>query len=374
MKKWITLFLALLIVSSLSLTALAAENPLSLSDAAGQEGDIVYLAVSLNEPVLGNTIGISYAYDETLLSAQPDYSSWSIKGLMKDFDANNAGVWASSNTQELSGTICVLAFQLKQSLPSGTTVSCTMIVKNDATVSGTFTAEATISTNCDHQYSDWTDNGAIGHNRACSLCRASQTQSHTWDNGELSDNPENPFSQLKTFTCSVCSGTKTVEVFIQNEEEHFTEPTFPQQTLPTVPTTNPTDPPRPATPSYKDQNKQPTTATKPSGNSTTVNRNPENTAPTYRDYNDPSTPTNNNTDANFHVHSDGTVHYGTHDDSNSTSTVPTELEALEETHDHSHETQPLVSKESRQSNMILSLVVVGLMFTAGALYLKKKRK
>ena len=375
MKKWIALFLALLLVSSLSLTALAAEDTLSLSDASGQEGDIVYLAVSLNEPIRGNTIGITYSYDAALLQAQPDYCSWSIAGLMKDFDSNNAGVWASGNTQDLSGTICVLAFQLKAPLTEGTAVSCTMIIKDSSTTMGTFTAQATVSTTCDHQYSNWSDNGAIGHHRVCTLCNAPQTQSHTWDEGVLSDNPDNPFSQLKTYTCSVCAGTKSVEVFVQKEEEQFTQPTFPQQTTPTTHPTDPTyatDPLRPTTPSNnKDQNK-PTTATKPVSGSTGSQQ--QATQPTYRDYNQPTETTQGQQE--YHVHADGSIHYGDHEDTASvTVTAPATTGSSDtDSHNHTHETQAQISKQARQSNMILSVVVVCLMFAAGALYLRKKKK
>ena len=345
MKKWIAILLALLLVGNLGISALAAEDTLSLSDAVGQEGETVYLALSLNETVQGNTMGIRYSYDASLLEALPESCSWSIKGLMKDFDYNGAGVWASGNTQGLSGNICVLAFKIKAPLASGTEVTCTLTIKDGAADMGTYTAQATVTTACSHTYGEWSDGGTIGHSRACTLCGASQTQSHSWDNGVVTDNPANPATQLKTFTCTACGGTKTTEIQ-KEQEDPLPQYTMPETTAPPIP-------------EYSEPYR------------------PESTRPTLSDHDEQSQPGNNNRDdwdrvqpsGDYHVHADGSIHYGDHE----AATIPV-TDAAEEVHDHTHETQSTVTDQTRYTNAALSVVIVCLMFAAGSWYLKKKKR
>ena len=359
MRKWIALVAAMLLLCSFTCSAMAAENTLTLTDVQGQTGETVYMAVVLNESVTGNTVGITYTYDAESLQPMADASSWNIKGVLKDFDGANSGVWASSSSQSLSGTVCVLAFQIRKAVAEGSAVTCTLTVKDGATLVGTYTAEATVSTVCSHSYSDWQNQDALGHTRSCSLCGGSQTQSHNWDNGVVTENPNNPSTQLKTFTCSDCAATKATE--IQKEQDNSIPiATAPQGTQPTEPVQSATRPTTPdkghqsILPTTPDPNHQQLQSTEPNSGSNPQNGQSSGNAVTNSDDSLQSS-------QDFHVHEDGTVHYGDH----------VEDTLLTEEDLHNHETQ--ATSRQRNMNMLLSAVIVGLMFGAGTWYLKKKK-
>lgn len=262
MKK-ITVFLTLLaIIAGMALTAFAAEPKLQISDASAKPGDTVYLTVSLTEAVTGDTMGITYTYDRTVLEVVSSACTWEQKGVLQDFGSyDDSGVWTSGKSQEISGDICVLTFRVKSDVNfTGTDVACTLLVKNGSEKVGEFTATARISATCEHVYGDWQDAGEVGHSRGCELCGGTQTASHDWDEGTRTPDPENSGLDILTRTCGVCGAVRTSQVPGEQEGQI---PTVPEGTDPPV-----TEPPKnymtePTVPQNRPQNGQTQRPTEP---------------------------------------------------------------------------------------------------------------
>ena len=156
MKKMICIVMVCILLSSLPLTVYAA-NTLSVAHINGNPGELVYLSVELNDAVEGDTVGIQYSYDKTLLDARPKHSRWEVTGSIRDFSkAKPQGAWSNSAPVKLQGTLCVLAFRIKENAVFlNTEVTCTVTIKNAGQEVATYTADGMISTECTHRFGSW---------------------------------------------------------------------------------------------------------------------------------------------------------------------------------------------------------------------------
>lgn len=235
MRKIVMTAAAILLILTMAVNGYAAEEKMTLSDAEGIPGATVYLTMTLQESVKGDALAVSYTYDPELLEPLIDSHAWSKTGMLQDFDYKHVGVWADSSVSDFNGPVCVLAFRIRDGKTfQSTKVGCTLMVKNGASDAGTYTAEATVSMACSHVFGNWIHADAFNHTRACETCGQKQTQSHIWDEGVLTDNPENERTEIKTYTCTECGGTRQVEVSSELEEQ---VPTVPgeQEPIPTIP-------------------------------------------------------------------------------------------------------------------------------------------
>lgn len=248
MKKWILLTTTVMLVWALALTGYAAPSQLTMPDAEAQTGQVVFLPVTLDAQITGDTMGITYSFDSKLLEAIPDSCKWEKNGPLSGFNNKNGGAWAAEAPISLQGTVCTLAFRVRSDADfTDTQVSCTLMVMRNNEVVGQYQASAKVGLSCSHKYGVWKDGGAVSHSRTCSLCGQIQTQAHSWDEGKLSPDPNKPGMQQKTFTCSACGGTKSVTVESEHEQTTPTEPTTPETTEPV--NTQPVTKPQPVTPS-----------------------------------------------------------------------------------------------------------------------------
>lgn len=371
MRKYSVWILLLAWVLSLSTTAYAAETGLSVSDGYGQPGDTVYLAVMLDSTVTGDSMGISYTYDDAVLEAVPAASTWNVQGVLQDFDDKNQGVWASDAARALNGTVCVLAFRIRpEAKLTQTTVSCTVVIRNGSAEVGSYTAQAAVSGGCNHQFGAWSDIGAVGHSRECSLCQSKQTQSHSWNAGAVRENPDNPQTDWMVFTCTVCGAEKRLEIPKGNTED-TPEVTQPSQTVPSLPTAP--DKPEQEAPTRPNN----TRPTKPDNGEDTSRQDPENSdnqaegsGNHVHDYNEAPPATDP------HDHDPGSA--GEPHGEEDTQTLPlsfsSNTECTDPAHDHSHDHEAAepVSKETQNRNLLLVFAMLAVM--AGGLwyYLKKK--
>ena len=381
MRKIIIFLLTLALLLSLPCTAMAAESGLSLSNGGGQPGQTVYLTVKLNESLVGDSIGLSYSFDSSVLEAVPGFCSWSVKGVLQDFDSNHQGVWATDTAKDLKGNLCVLAFTIRSGIRfNSTTVSCTVAIQSGTDEVGKYTAEAKISLACNHEYGNYTDQGAVGHGRECGLCGGKQTQPHEWDGGVLKENPDSRDTDWKVITCTVCGGTQIYEVPKSEEAKlEETKPSTPPETYPTLPTvpreTEPEYIPhytRPTTPnrgdedhSYQDQNQN------GGQNNGGPTEGPDHETP-YHDYNEPRETTDES--GNVIISGDSHIYIGEEEElpliiqSNDSG----EHETQEQIHDHDTTVQ-IVTAQQRKGNLLLVVALLAAMFGAGFLYLKKKK-
>lgn len=65
----------------------------------------------------------------------------------------------------------------------------------------------------DHDWDEWTKADATNHKRTCKRdATHTETEAHTWDAGVITTEPTETTEGVKTYTCSVCKGTKTESV------------------------------------------------------------------------------------------------------------------------------------------------------------------
>lgn len=246
MRKCITILLTALLLLGLYTTAAAASEALTVSNASAQTGQTVFVSVMLNSAVTADSVALSYDYDNTVLKAIPGSCEWSVNGDLDNFNNKNAGVWAVSSAKELKGELCVLAFQaLQDATLKDTKVSVTVSLQKLGKEVGSYKATGTVTLGCGHRYGNWTYKDLTTHSRTCELCGEGTTGSHTWDDGVLKDDSQSAATQMKVFTCQVCSGTRELEVAVGHPLPDTTETIQPENTRPLV--TEPTTVPQPET-------------------------------------------------------------------------------------------------------------------------------
>lgn len=203
MKRLLFMSLAVMLILSLTCNVVAAGDGVTVSDANGGPGQTVYLTVQLQNPVEASAIGIQCQFDETLLDAVPELSTWEKEGLLSSFDSGNKGVWASQSSAKLEGKLCVLVFQIKDGVAfDSTEVICTVVLKDGATEKLNAVVKGVIHCQCTHIYGAWVSTGSTYHTRECELCGGKNTQTHTWDSGVKEEQPNGQIILVKT--CTLC--------------------------------------------------------------------------------------------------------------------------------------------------------------------------
>ena len=64
----------------------------------------------------------------------------------------------------------------------------------------------------DHVYEGWNYSDSSKHQRECSECKNVETESHSWNGGSVTKQPTCKETGVKTYTCTVCGGTKTESI------------------------------------------------------------------------------------------------------------------------------------------------------------------
>ena len=264
MRKLLSVLLAVLLLSVWMVPAQAAETVIKMADVAVQESDTVYVAVSLESEQNVTAMAVAYTYDSALLRVIPEECRWVPEGTLSDFSKTaNQAVWVSDGAKKLSGDLCVLAFRIlnPQSFKKAT-VTCHVTLE-DGSASDTHQVASEITKTCAHSFGEWTPIGDPGHIRTCDICGDEEFQSHNWDQGTTSTDPQKPNTTFLTYTCSECSHKKVEEI------PDSSEPSEPDSSKPTDPDEDDPEPTKPK-PTYPDEEeKEPTSPTKPStgGNS-----------------------------------------------------------------------------------------------------------
>lgn len=247
MKRMLSILLAMAVVWMLALPCAAAGEGITITNATAKPGETVYLRVALNEDLDGDSIGISYSFDSSLLKDQYRYSTWERNGTMQDFSYKKSGVWANSAAENLQGDICTLAFKVRDNAEFlETKITCYVTIKNDGQLVGEYTAEATVCVPCEHQYGEPVSDGVFGHSNTCELCGHKVTKSHEWQEKEQIEDPENEKLILQISECSVCGEQKETPVELKQDDTIPTDPIHP--TEPTVTMPEPTEPDFPTKP------------------------------------------------------------------------------------------------------------------------------
>ncbi len=223
MKKIICLLTTLiLLVGLLAFSASAAGNgSLSVTGASGKQGDTVTLSVNLNSNpgLISMKFTVSYPSDLELVSVQNSglLGGWTTPSptISSPYTVRWADSLAPANSTA-TGKILTLKFKIKDTAtPGAKTVTLNFSESRDVTGGkNTFNSpSATVQVNCKaHTYGNWTKTNDNIHTRTCTGCGTPETQNHSWNNGSVTTTPACNQLGEKTYTCSVCQGTKTEEL------------------------------------------------------------------------------------------------------------------------------------------------------------------
>ena len=231
------MILAMVLAMILGLTpAYAADGSLKLTAEAPDSAGVMYVTLSLSGDITGDTMGLEFSYDKTVLEIVKSGCSWSAKGVLQDINTKRCeGVWAADKSKKLDGSICVLAFRVCSGVTfTSSEVTCSVVVKNGAKQVGEYSDTVTLQKECPHTYGEWTSLQLMGHTRKCTLCGQSQTKSHEWDEGTVTADPTNPGRNIRTRTCTVCKDTRQDYEYVEptGTSEGRNEHTSPSETVP----------------------------------------------------------------------------------------------------------------------------------------------
>ena len=150
---------------------------------------------------------------------------------------------------------------------------------------------ATITKVCNHQYGAWESAGESGHIHKCALCKGQEFQSHDWDKGTQSTDPEKPNTTITTYKCKICTAERVVENENQPEVPETTRPSQSEETdpdetrpKPSHPEEDDPKPTKPSKPSHSGSGSKPSSGGNGSSNKN-QNSNNSNTTAKPKDYN-----------------------------------------------------------------------------------------
>lgn len=218
MKKVFSIILVLMLLCGmLAVPVSAAGNgSLSMTSASGGRGETVTLSVKLNSNPGLVTMTIRVSYDTNVL----ELTNVSNPNLLVGAQLNPTygspytiswvdGATTVNNTK--TGTIATFTFKIKDNAPIGDSkVTLTFLdsYDSDYAVNTFSTSSGKVTVVCkNHDYSSWTKADDTNHQKECSICGDTQKATHDWS-GTVTKEPSCKETGEKTYTCSVCNGTK----------------------------------------------------------------------------------------------------------------------------------------------------------------------
>lgn len=82
------------------------------------------------------------------------------------------------------------------------------------------TCKECIAANCSHSYGSWTSSGSSQHTKSCTKCGKKEAANHTWDSGKTTRQPTCAKQGQTTYTCTVCSATRTASIPVVNTHSY----------------------------------------------------------------------------------------------------------------------------------------------------------
>jgi len=208
MKKILTLFVCLLIVSAISVTAFAANETIfsvETSATSVYRGDTVTLTVSINSTEPATSYGLMLDYDTEVLELVGGACTVD-DTLVSSF--NNGFAFMFQNPTDYSGEVGTVTFKVKDSAVFGDVVIIgNASVKNGSAVVSSVGISASFTIVCNHNYGSWSESG-LGHSQICAICGDVKTAEHNWDDGTITKEATCSEEGKKEFVCVDCGASK----------------------------------------------------------------------------------------------------------------------------------------------------------------------
>lgn len=200
----------------LCIIAMVAVFAISFADGAHVSGK-----VSASEVKAGGTVTFTVSMTETTVSSigvtvkapasfEVVSGEWLKSGTIANFDASkNKGAYAPGAATAVSGDIFKVTLKAKTASANAQEIKVEVVAKNGTNTLYTETANKSVKIVCaSHTFGAWSKT-TTKHERTCSTCGATESASHTFDNGKVTTEATCTKEGVKTFTCSTCQHTKT---------------------------------------------------------------------------------------------------------------------------------------------------------------------
>lgn len=243
-KKYVCITTALFCLLSTCCSVSASSTPTIYAiKTECSSGEVIRFPITLVDNPGITSLSISVEFDDTIFELIAVDDSGLLPGKMHsdNYSSPYQLEWENdASTQNYTdvGRLVTLYFSIPDDVPDGhypVTINHSdnfVIDKNYDDVAIVFSDGELIVSEDGHTtvWGQWEYYSAIQHKRACE-CGAQQFEEHTWDTGVIVSPP----SGVKIYTCKTCDGTKTEEIFA--DEENNDTPNIPSRPItPTRPT------------------------------------------------------------------------------------------------------------------------------------------
>lgn len=208
MKKILSVFICIMLVCSLSITAFAASATLGGVPAEIKKDSTATITVNVSgsPSTTSALVQITLGSGLQLVSGQ-----WKKSGIMQDFNASNGeGVIALSSSGSFDGAVFSFVVKGKTVSTTAQSVTVKLTFRNGSSEVGTASVTKSIKVVCaSHSYGGYSKKDNNNHTRTCSVCQSVETKAHTWNGGTVTKNANCKEAGSKTLTCTACNATKT---------------------------------------------------------------------------------------------------------------------------------------------------------------------
>ena len=208
MKKIISLFVTMILMLSVCITANAAGSSTINGNTSVTVGSYIEFTVNVSgsSDATSIAVAVSYSDDFELVSGE-----WLKSGSLKTFDAlTNKGALGGLSSPDVNGNLFKLVLKAKTASENAQNVSVNVIAKNGSAEIMNVTPSKSVKIDCaTHTYRACSKVNDSQHKHTCTVCGHTETANHTWNGGTVTKTATCKEAGIKTYTCTACNATKT---------------------------------------------------------------------------------------------------------------------------------------------------------------------
>lgn len=211
MKKIISLFVTMILMLSVCITANAAGTSTLSGNDSAKVGSNIELTVSVNGCGDATSIAVDVTYSDSFELVS---GTWLKSGSIKKFDtATKKGALGGLASPDVNGNLFKLVLKAKTASANAQNVSVNVIAKNGSTEIMNVTPSKSVKINCaTHTYGAYSKVNDSQHKHVCTVCGYEETANHTWNGGTVTKVATCKETGIKTYTCTACYATKTENI------------------------------------------------------------------------------------------------------------------------------------------------------------------
>ena len=208
MRKIAIFILSILLMAAIALPASAAGSvSLSRSDKTVHRGDTFTITVKLSGMAKAKAATIEVSVPSGLQLTKGASSNKNLQ-VTPNLDKGRFLFYSMSDV-DINGNLAMLTFKVK----SDSSFAEKSISVSVQAGGSTYKATAKVTVACQHKYGNWSSAGGTNHKRTCSICKATETKKHVFDNA-------------CDTTCNSCKYTRKTEHKYSNKlsadaQNHF---------------------------------------------------------------------------------------------------------------------------------------------------------